>query len=104
LLRADEEHRPVPLSEVPRERGRLLEELLRLLEVDDVDPAALAEDEAAHLGSPASSLVAEVNPGLQELSHGYDCQNCLLMVVFGTAGGAGWTARREGHPHTPSRA
>ena len=48
---------------------RLLEQLLRLREVDDVDAAALAEDEAAHLGIPAARLVAEVDAGLQQLSH-----------------------------------
>ena len=40
---------------------------LGLLQVDDVDPAALAEDEAAHLGVPAARLVAEVDAGLQQL-------------------------------------
>src|SRR5439155_26882698 len=58
LLRADEEHRPASLGEIARERGRLFEKLERLLEIDDVDPAALAEDEAAHLGIPAAGLVA----------------------------------------------
>ena len=48
---------------------RLLEQLLRLREVDEVDAAALAEDEAAHLGIPATRLMAEVDTGLQQLSH-----------------------------------
>ena len=45
---------------------------LRLLEVDDVDAAALGEDEALHLRVPAARLVAEVDSGLQELLHGDD--------------------------------
>ena len=69
LLRADEEDRPAALGDVARELVRLLEELLGLREIDDVDAAALAEDVAAHLGIPATRLVAEVDAGLQQLSH-----------------------------------
>ena len=53
-----------------RSAGELLggvEQALRLLKVDDVDPAALAEYEAAHLGVPAARLVAEMDAGLQQL-------------------------------------
>jgi hypothetical protein len=38
-------------------------------EVDDVDPIALGEDEGAHLGIPAPSLMSEVDTGLKELAH-----------------------------------
>ena len=69
LLRADEEDGAAALGEVAHEALRLLEALERLLQVDDVDAAALAEDEAAHLRVPAARLVAEVDSGLQELSH-----------------------------------
>src|ERR671927_1019419 len=69
LLRSHEEHRPAALAEIAREAVRLLEELEGLLQVDDVDAAALREDEAAHLGIPAARLVAEVDSGLQELAH-----------------------------------
>ena len=44
---------------------RLLEQRLRLGEIDDVDAAALGEDESLHLRIPATGLVAEVNAGLQ---------------------------------------
>src|SRR4249919_1687826 len=90
LLRADEEHRAAPLGEVPRERGCFLQKLERLLEIDDVDPAALAEDEAAHLGIPATRLVPEVHSGLQQLSHGDDCHDLPPVVVLVAAGGGGW--------------
>ena len=46
---------------------RLLEQRLRLEQVDDVDAVALAVDEPAHLRVPAARLVAEVDAGLQQL-------------------------------------
>src|SRR5215210_1253493 len=46
---------------------RLRQQPLRLQQVDDVDAAPLAVDEAAHLGVPAARLVAEVDSGLQQL-------------------------------------
>src|SRR5205807_10326695 len=51
---------------------------------DDVDPVALAVDEAAHLGIPASRLVAEVDPGLQQLLDAYrsHCLSPLSCVVL----------------------
>src|SRR5207248_1845459 len=54
--------------QVVGEALRLLEERLRLEQVDDVDAVALAEDEAAHLRVPATRLVAEVHAGLQQLA------------------------------------
>jgi hypothetical protein len=58
--------------------GQRAGELLRLLEqrggleqIDDVDAAALAEDEAAHLRVPAARLVAEVDTGFQQLCDSY---------------------------------
>ena len=41
-----------------------------LLEIDDVDAVALAEDEGLHLRVPAPGGVAEVNASFQELAHG----------------------------------
>ena len=41
-----------------------------LLEVDDVDPVALREDEAAHLGIPAARLVSEMDAGGQQFFEG----------------------------------
>ena len=70
LLRADEQDRAVPLRDVAREIVGLVEQRLGLLEVDDVDPAALGEDETLHLRVPAARLMAEVNAGLQQLLHG----------------------------------
>jgi len=81
LLRADEEHRAAALGEVPRERGRLLEVLEGLLEVDDVDAAALPEDESLHLRVPATGLMAEVHSGFQKLSHADDCHGLRPLSV-----------------------
>ena len=70
LLRADEQDGAAALGDVLRERVRLVEQLLRLLQVDDVDAAALREDEALHLRVPAAGLVAEMDPGLEQVLHG----------------------------------
>ena len=74
LLRADEEDRAAALGQVAREVVRLLQQLGGLGQVDDVDAAALGEDEALHLRVPATGLVTEVDAGLQEVTHRYDCQ------------------------------
>ena len=74
LLRADEEDRAAALREVADEVVGLLEQLGGLGQVDDVDAAALGEDEALHLRIPATGLVAEVDSGFQEVTHGYNCQ------------------------------
>ena len=65
LLGADEQDRAAALGDVAREIVCVLDELLRLLQVDDVDAAALGEDETLHLRVPAACLVAEVNSSLQ---------------------------------------
>src|SRR5439155_4709649 len=72
LLRADEHDDAVPRREIADELVRLLEALERLLQIDDVDAAALGEDEALHLRIPAAGLMTEVDSGLQELLHGDD--------------------------------
>src|SRR5262245_40939659 len=73
LLRAHEQDRAPAVSEIAREVVRLVDQLRGLLQINDVDAAALREDEAAHLRVPASGLVAEMHAGLQEVSHRDDC-------------------------------
>src|SRR5205085_8226523 len=76
-LGADEEDvaPAVFAHEAGDERDGVAEHLLRLLEVNDVDAVALAEDVLLHLRVPAPDLVAEVDAGLQELFHrDGDCQ------------------------------
>ena len=67
LLGADEQHGAAAVGDLGREALGLLEQGLRLEQVDDVDAAALAVDETAHLRVPTSRLVAEVDSGLQQL-------------------------------------
>ena len=102
FLRAHEQDGAISLGEVAREGVRFLQELEGLLQVDDVDAAALREDEAAHLGIPASRLMAEVDPGLQQLAHGDDGHSRFLSVGVSAAGGArvepASVERRHPHP------
>ena len=60
---------------------RLLEALERLLQIDDVDAAALGEDEALHLRVPAARLVAEMDSGFQKLSHADDCHGLSPFLL-----------------------
>ena len=71
LLGAHEQHGAAAAGELAGELLSGVQQTLGLLQVDDVDPAALAEDEAAHLGVPAARLVAEVDSGLQQLLDAY---------------------------------
>ena len=70
LLRRDEEDLLAGEDGVAHERGRLVEELDGLLEVDDVDAVALVEDVAFHLRIPALGLVTEVQTGVKEVLEG----------------------------------
>src|SRR5207249_11333348 len=55
----------------PDELRSLRVHRLRLLEIDDVDPVPLAEDEGGHLRVPEAGLMSEVDSRLQHLSHGH---------------------------------
>ncbi len=75
LLGADEQDGAAAVRDLADELLRLRQQRLRLEQIDDVDAAALAKNEAAHLGVPAARLVAEMDAGLQQLrdsnvSHG----------------------------------
>jgi hypothetical protein len=72
LLRPDEQDGAAALPDRAREVVRVVDQLLRLLEVYDVDAAALGEDEALNIRVPAAGLMAEVDSGLQEVLHGDD--------------------------------
>src|SRR6185312_14995459 len=71
LLRADNEHVGPPRDNIADEVDGRVEPRHRLLQVDDVNAVSFGEDELAHFRVPAPRLVAEVNPGLQELLHTY---------------------------------
>ena len=72
LLRPDEQHGAAVGDGVADEAVRGVDAVEGLVQVDDVDPVALAEDETPHLRVPAPGLVAEVDSGLQQLLHGHD--------------------------------
>src|SRR5207302_5699652 len=80
LLGPDEQHRATAGDEIAYEGIGDLDALQRLIEVDDVDTVALAEDETTHLRVPAPGLVAEVHSGLQQLLHGHD-GHCWLLPI-----------------------
>src|SRR5688500_6677436 len=60
-LRADEEDAVAAKDDVAHELLRQLELAEGLLQIDDVDPVALREDEAAHLGIPTARLMSEMD-------------------------------------------
>ena len=67
--RPDEQDGLAPGDRLADEVEGGLQPLGGLGKVDDVDPVALREDERAHLGIPAASLVAEVDSGFEQLPH-----------------------------------
>src|SRR5690606_29702254 len=69
-LGADEQDQAALLGDARDEVHRVVEQRNRLLEVDDVDLAAGAEDVRAHLRVPVAGLVAEMDAGFQHLAHG----------------------------------
>ncbi len=87
LLGAHEQHGPPTVGEGARELAGLFEQDGGLEKVDDVDAAALAMDEAAHLGVPAARLVAEMDAGLQQFRDAY-LSHGLLPYEYALVGGA----------------
>ena len=73
------------------------EHLQGLLQVNNVDSIAFAENVFLHLRIPAARLVAEVNSSLQKLLHrNFDSQSYLLSVE-----GMLILASRRQHPFLP---
>src|SRR2546425_214428 len=66
LLRANEEHVLTLQDDSAEQLLRGLDLPERLLEVDDVNPRPLGENEPAHLGIPAARLVAEMDTRFQQ--------------------------------------
>src|SRR6266568_6651452 len=102
LLRADEEDRAALRGRVRDEAERAAREADRLLQVDDVDAVAGAEDVRLHLRVPALRLVPEVNPRLEELLHrdggaaGAEGGGELALRLGGGGGGRGLGGLRRG--------
>ena len=72
LLGAHEQHRAAVGHRAADEPVGGVDPFQGLLQVDDVDAVALAEDEPFHLRVPTARLVAEMDAGLQQLLHGDD--------------------------------
>ncbi len=68
-LGADKQNRLAARAQFGNELRRVLEKLERLLQVDNVDPVALAKDVFLHLGIPALGLMPEVNTRFEQLLH-----------------------------------
>jgi hypothetical protein len=69
LLRPDEQDHLAAGDGLADGVEREVQPLDGLGEIDDVDPVALRENERAHLGIPAARLMAEMDPGLEQLPH-----------------------------------
>src|SRR5690606_38281436 len=93
-LGADEQDHAALLGDARDEVHRVLEQRDGLLEVDDVDLAAGAEDVRTHLGVPVARLVAEVDAGFQHLAHG-DLGHCRTPGME--------PGRRKGRGGLPAR-
>src|SRR5205823_11261991 len=96
LLRPDKHDGAAARCHARGELLRLRQQLLGLLQIDDVDPAALAEYEAAHLRVPAARLVAEVHAGLQQLLDSYPSHENSLVVWYWQPGGLSTTRPLSG--------
>ena len=72
-LGAHEEHRAALGHRVAHHLRGGVERLHGLLQVDDVDAAALGKDVRAHLGIPAAGAVPKVDARLQKLLHRNVC-------------------------------
>src|SRR5215469_2031923 len=70
-LGADEQDGAAVGDEAFHELGGLVVHRQRLLEVDDVDAAALAEDERRHLRVPETGLMTEMHASFEHLAHGH---------------------------------
>jgi len=97
-LGAHEENDSPLGGQVLHEFRRLFEHLQRLLQVNNVDPIALAEDVLLHARVPPFRLMPEVNTSFEQLLHGDVCQSTSLFGLHPSATGPGLP-----FPSTPTR-
>ena len=86
LLGADEQDVAATGDEITDVPVGRLDSTERLLEVDDVDAGALAENETLHFRVPTTGLVAEVCSGFQHLTHADNSHVLLLVRLIPTIG------------------
>src|SRR5690348_10668391 len=77
-LGADEQDGAALLRQARQEVHRVGEQRQGLLEVDDVDLAARAEDVRRHLRVPVAGLVTEMHASFKHLAHGDLCHGGVL--------------------------
>ncbi len=77
-LGADEQHRLALRGHLAHVPHRVLEQLQRFLQIDDVDPITFAKDVFFHLWIPALGLVPEVNACFEQFLHANRRQNTSL--------------------------
>ena len=82
LLGAHKKHGFAVGRQIAHEHIRFLQLADRFLQVDDINAVALRKNIRGHFGVPAAGLVSEVDAGLQQLLHGYDCHNAKSSLVF----------------------
>src|SRR5690625_1800055 len=70
-LGADDQYPAALRHQAPDKIQSLIIKREGLLQVDDMNLVAFAEDVRSHLRVPVTGLVSEVNPRLQHLTHGY---------------------------------
>src|SRR5690606_20607273 len=81
-LRADEHDVATASRQLAHELHGVLVHRQRLLEVDDVNLVAMAENVGGHLGVPEARLVTEVDTGFQHFTH---CDRHGYLRGFGLA-------------------
>src|SRR5262249_45439005 len=81
-LGADEQDRLALSGQVGNKLRRLFKHFERLLQIDDVNSIALAEDVFLHLGIPALRLMPEVNTRFEQLLHGDVSQTTSFVVCI----------------------
>src|SRR5690606_34854494 len=68
-LRPDEQHAAAAGDHIAHGLERTVQQENGLLEIDDMDPVADAEEIARHLRVPAPRVMAEMDAGLEQLAH-----------------------------------
>src|SRR5439155_21117517 len=80
LLGADKQQLPALGCQLAYELARLAQHPHGLLQIDDVDTVAGAEDIGFHLGAPPAGLVAEMDPRFKQLlDRNVDHESCLSL-------------------------
>src|SRR5436305_4326330 len=103
LLGAHEHDRAAAPRDARRELLGVLKQTIGLLEVDDVYPVALSEDEPPHLRIPPARLVPEVDSRLEQVGDRYVRHTAPFSLGATPAAGARTRPSRPGGPSPAPR-